>query len=81
MYSFVRPLTLCFSMFLIHLMACPCGSIMSGQRLLVVTMTPFSVENESEGRPWMFQSLTDVALAKNWENEKLGEQGMFNCLT
>lgn len=30
-----------------------------------VTMTPFSVEKASEGRPWMFQSLTAVALDKN----------------
>ena len=54
---------------------------MRGQRLLVVTMTPFSVEKESEGRPWMFQSLTEVGLPKNSENEKLGEQGMLRSLT
>ncbi len=72
----MRGHTLCFSMFLIHLMACPWGSIMRGQRLLVVTMTPFSVEKASEGSPWMFQSLTEVGLPRNVANEKSGVHGM-----
>ena len=37
--------------------------------LLLVTMTPFSVENASDGRPCMFQSLTLVGLERNATNE------------
>ena len=49
--------------------------------LLVVTMTPFSVEKASEGSPWMFQSLTTVGLARNVAKEKSGEQGMLSPRT
>jgi len=49
--------------------------------LLVVTMTPFSVEKASEGSPWMFQSLTMVGLARNVAKEKSGEQGMLSPRT
>ena len=37
--------------------------------LLLVTMTPFSVEKASEGSPWMFQSLTSVGLERNITKE------------
>ena len=50
-------------MFLIHLMACDCGSTMSGHLVPRVTITPFSVEKGSLGIPWMFQSRTTVGLA------------------
>mmetsp|Transcript_16562 Transcript_16562/g.49424 ORF Transcript_16562/g.49424 Transcript_16562/m.49424 type:complete len:316 (+) Transcript_16562:2994-3941(+) len=39
------------SMFLIHLLACICGSIMSGQRRALDTMMPFSTETVSVGSP------------------------------
>ena len=74
-------LTLCFSIFLIHFMACPWGSIMRGHRLLLVTITPFSVEKASEGRPWMFQSRTAVGLARKLANEKSGVHGICNSRT
>ena len=54
---------------------------MRGQRLLVVTITPFSVEKESEGKPWMFQFLTDVGFPRNAANEKLGQHGILSSLT
>ena len=54
---------------------------MSGQRLLLVTMTPFSVENASEGSPWMFQSLTAVGFARKLANEKSGVHGICNSRT
>lgn len=73
--------TLCFSMFLIHLMACPWGSTISGQRLLLVTITPFSVEKESEGRPLMFQSRTLAGSARKEAKENSGEEGMASSFT
>lgn len=54
---------------------------MRGQRLLVVTMTPFSVEKASEGSPWIFQSLTDVGLPKKVAKEKSGVHGIFSSRT
>ena len=36
---------------LIHLWACPCGSISSGQREERVTRMPFWMERPSDGRP------------------------------
>ena len=54
---------------------------MRGQRLLFVTITPFSVEKASEGRPWMFQSLTAVGLARKVAKEKSGVHGMCNSRT
>lgn len=44
--------------FRIHLMPCCCGSIMSGQRSLVVRMAAFSVDILSFGRPWLCQAAT-----------------------
>ncbi len=46
------------SRFRIHLMACCCGSMMSGQRSLVVRMAAFSVDILSFGRPWLCQAAT-----------------------
>lgn len=47
-----------------------------GAHLLpLVTMIPFSVEKESEGNPWMFQSRTLVGLVKKLSMAKRGEQG------
>lgn len=53
---------------------------MRADRLPRVTITPFSVEKESEGRPWMFQSRTAVALERNTAKLNLGEHGTFNSL-
>ena len=46
------------SCFLIHLMPCSCGSIMSGQRAQLVTMAPFSVDTGSAGSCSLFQPAT-----------------------
>lgn len=54
---------------------------MSGQRVERVTITPFSVENESLGRPWMFQSRTALGSARNMEKSKFSEAGMCRALT
>mmetsp|Transcript_29030 Transcript_29030/g.94592 ORF Transcript_29030/g.94592 Transcript_29030/m.94592 type:complete len:201 (-) Transcript_29030:930-1532(-) len=40
----------------IHLLACPCGSIMSGHRRAEATMIAFSTEKRSLGRPAMFHA-------------------------
>ena len=40
---------------LIQAMPCSCGSIISGKRLELHTIAPFSVETRSEGRPSEFQ--------------------------
>ena len=45
-----------FSIALTHLFACPCGSIMSGHRLALLTMIPFSMETASAGSPAMFHA-------------------------
>uniref|UniRef100_A0A1I8HG46 Transmembrane protein n=1 Tax=Macrostomum lignano TaxID=282301 RepID=A0A1I8HG46_9PLAT len=50
-----------------------CGSIMSGHREPLVTMTPFSTEKLSDGRPQMFQSRMRVGLDRNSVNLKSGE--------
>lgn len=52
--------SLSFSMFFIHLLACPCGSIINGQRRAFATITPLSTENESFGRPLICHCLEDV---------------------
>mmetsp|Transcript_145724 Transcript_145724/g.254363 ORF Transcript_145724/g.254363 Transcript_145724/m.254363 type:complete len:345 (-) Transcript_145724:2831-3865(-) len=49
-----------FSMLLIHLLAWPCGSIMSGQREPRLTSTPFSTLKSSPGRPCSCHSRTSV---------------------
>ena len=54
---------------------------MRGHLLLLVTITPFSVEKASEGSPWMFQSLTDVGLPRNVAKEKFGVEGMLRVRT
>jgi len=54
---------------------------MSGQRVPRVTITPFSVEKESEGRPWMFQSRTALGSARNMEKSKFSEAGIPRALT
>ena len=38
-------------MFLIHLLACPCGSMQSGHRKAEARMMPFSVDRPSAGSP------------------------------
>ena len=75
----LRPFS--FSMFLTHLFACPCGSIISGQRVPRVTSTPFSVEKASAGSPWMFQSRTSSLFARKAQKSKPAEHGMFSVRT
>lgn len=53
---------------------------MRANRLPRVTITPFSVENASEGRPWMFQSRTAVGLARKTAKLKPGEHATSNSL-
>lgn len=50
-------------------------------RLPRVTITPFSVEKESEGSPWMFQSLTVVALDRKTAKLNPGEHGISSRCT
>eukprot|EP00983_Pelagomonas_calceolata_P134867 1162101-Pelagomonas_calceolata.AAC.10 len=54
---------------------------MRGQRVPLVTMTPFSVEKESDGRPWMFQSRTALGSARNMEKSKFSDAGMLSAFT
>ena len=54
---------------------------MSGQRRPRVTITPFSVEKESEGRPWMFQSRTALGSARKRAKSKCSDAGMVSALT
>ena len=42
-------------MFRIHLLAWPCGSMLSGQRRELARMMPFSLETRSAGSPWTCQ--------------------------
>mmetsp|Transcript_27175 Transcript_27175/g.68385 ORF Transcript_27175/g.68385 Transcript_27175/m.68385 type:complete len:285 (+) Transcript_27175:3257-4111(+) len=44
------------SMAFTHALACPCGSIMSGQRRALAIMMPLSMEKLSLGSPWMAHS-------------------------
>lgn len=46
-----------------------------------VTITPFSVENASEGRPRMFHSLTAVGLDRKTAKLKPGVHGICKSLT
>lgn len=46
------------SSFRIHLMPCCCGSMISGQRSLVVKMAAFSFDIRSFGKPWLCQAAT-----------------------
>lgn len=48
---------LSFSLFLIHLFPCVCGSMISGHLLSgYVVMMPLSIDRSSAGRPWMFHA-------------------------
>jgi hypothetical protein len=72
-------------MFLIHLLAWPCGSISSGQRRALDTMMPLSMENESLGSPSMVQSriltgspstVTSLRVGVGMRGEERGFQGV-----
>lgn len=65
-----------FSMFLTHLLACPCGSIMSGHLRAFATTIPFSIENESFGRPAMSHSRVLTASPRTEVREKVGDRGI-----
>lgn len=58
-YLWLRVVTirsLNFSMFLIHILPCVCGSISRGKRDALVTIMPFWMDKSSVGRPHKFQS-------------------------
>ena len=58
-----------------------CGSTMRGQRELRVTMTPFSTEKESAGRPAMDQSRTSLGSARKDAKSNSSDAGRFNAFT
>jgi hypothetical protein len=54
---------------------------MRGHRLLLVTITPFSVENASAGKPWRFHSLTSPASERKDTKVKFGDDGISSFCT
>ncbi len=71
---------LSFSMFLIHLLAWPCGSIHSGQRRELFTMIPLSIEKASTGKPAICQARILTGSPRVLVNENVSEQGIFLAL-
>ena len=67
-------------MFLIHLLACICGSIMSGQRRALEVMIPLSIEKLSFGRPSMFHERILTGSPKVSVRENLEEHGTCSSL-
>ena len=67
-------------MFLIHLLAWPWGSIISGHRRALSTIIPLSTENESTGRPAMFHARILTGLPRVEFRENDSEQGIFFTL-
>lgn len=57
-----------------------CGSTMSGQRLLRVMSTPFSVLKPSVGSPWMAQSRTLTGSARKPATSNASLSGMCSAL-
>ena len=57
------------------------GSTMRGQRELRVTMTPFSTEKESAGRPAMDQSRTSLGSARKEAKSNSSDAGRFKAFT
>ena len=66
----------CISIFLIHLFACPYGSIMRGHLRPLCIMIPFSIENESTGSPLICQRRVYTGSPKTLSREKLSS--VFN---
>jgi len=66
-------------MFFTHLLACICGSIMSGQRRAESVMMPLSVENVSLGSPSMFHWRILTWSPSVSVSEKRSEHGTFIC--
>ena len=54
---------------------------MRGQRELRVTMTPFSTEKESAGRPAMVQSRTSLGSARKDAKSNSSDAGRFKAFT
>ena len=54
---------------------------MRGQRELRVTMTPFSTEKESAGRPAMDQSRTSLGSARKDAKSNSSDAGRLNAFT
>ena len=73
MKHFYKFWTVAFSICLIHLLACPWGSIRRGHRLEFEIIIPLSIEKESEGRPAIFQSRIFTGSPKTVERLKPGE--------
>ena len=60
---------------LIHLFACPCGSMESGQRRAFERMMPFSVETVSTGSPCTCHLRTLTGSAITFETDAPSECG------
>ena len=71
---------LSFSMLRIHLLACPCGSIINGQREVLKTTMPFSTLKVSVGKPCMFQSRINTSSPKVVRNDGLLLHGILLIL-
>mmetsp|Transcript_6043 Transcript_6043/g.20083 ORF Transcript_6043/g.20083 Transcript_6043/m.20083 type:complete len:219 (-) Transcript_6043:345-1001(-) len=65
-------------MFFIQRLAWPCGSIISGHRLALATMIPFSTDTASEGRPAICHCLICTGSAKVVWISAPGVCGTFN---
>ena len=63
--------------FLTHLLACICGSIMSGQRRACEIMMPLSTENMSLGSPSMFHERILTGSPSVLVSENLSEHGIL----
>mmetsp|Transcript_10877 Transcript_10877/g.24708 ORF Transcript_10877/g.24708 Transcript_10877/m.24708 type:complete len:264 (-) Transcript_10877:1834-2625(-) len=66
-----------FSMFRIHLLAWPWGSMSSGQRRECDMMMALSTETASRGRPEMFHSRILTCSPRTDDRKNSDEQGMF----
>lgn len=71
---------ICFCPLYLH---SPCGSIMRGHLLVLLTIIPLSTENESTGSPAICHSRIFTGSPSVWLSEKLLEHGILtvwhNC--
>ena len=66
----------CFSSrFLIHVMPCSCGSIISGQRAQLHTIAPFSTLTRSEGRSSEFHTARSASVVRILSGSAPSERG------
>lgn len=61
------------SLFLIHLFAYPCGSIIRGHFRLFSMMRPFSLEKESTGSPLICHLLIYIDSPRTYSREKFSK--------